>query len=86
MPATGAIARTAVNVRAGAQTRLAAITHSVVILGVIYLATGAVSAIPLAALAGVLMVTADADGLGRGGPRRADAPPGPTRSCSWSPR
>jgi SulP family sulfate permease len=58
MPATGAIARTAVNVRAGAQTRLAAITHSVVILGVIYLATGAVSVIPLAALAGVLMVTA----------------------------
>ncbi len=58
MPATGAIARTAVNVRAGAQTRLAAITHSAMILGVIYLATGAVSAIPLAALAGVLMVTA----------------------------
>lgn len=58
MPATGAIARTAVNVRAGAQTRLAALTHSVVILGVIYLATGAVSVIPLAALAGVLMVTA----------------------------
>ena len=58
MPATGAIARTAVNVRAGAQTRLSAITHSLVILAVIYLATGAVSAIPLAALAGVLMVTA----------------------------
>ncbi|MFF3063494.1 SulP family inorganic anion transporter [Oerskovia sp. NPDC057915] len=58
MPATGAIARTAVNVRAGARTRLAAVVHSVVILGVIYLATGPVSAIPLAALAGVLMVTA----------------------------
>ncbi|WP_315097705.1 SulP family inorganic anion transporter [uncultured Cellulomonas sp.] len=58
MPATGAIARTAVNVRAGARTRLSAVTHSVVILAVIYLATGAVSAIPLAALAGVLMVTA----------------------------
>ncbi|MFF2622425.1 SulP family inorganic anion transporter [Oerskovia jenensis] len=58
MPATGAIARTAVNVRAGARTRLAAVVHAVVILGVIYLATGPVSAIPLAALAGVLMVTA----------------------------
>jgi SulP family sulfate permease len=58
MPATGAIARTAVNVRAGARTRLAAVVHSVVILGVIYLATGPVSAIPLAALSGVLMVTA----------------------------
>ena len=58
MPATGAIARTAVNVRAGARTRLAAITHSVVILAALYLATGAISVIPLAALAGVLMVTA----------------------------
>jgi sulfate permease, SulP family len=58
MPATGAIARTAVNVRAGARTRLSAVVHSVVILGVIYLATGPVSAIPLAALSGVLMVTA----------------------------
>jgi len=58
IPATGAIARTAVNVRAGARTRLAAVVHAVVILGVIYLATGPVSAIPLAALSGVLMVTA----------------------------
>jgi SulP family sulfate permease len=58
MPATGAIARTAVNVRAGGRTRLAAITHAVVLLGVVYLATGPVSQIPLAALAGVLMFTA----------------------------
>ena len=58
MPATGAIARTAVNVRSGGRTRLAAIVHSVVLLGVVYLATGPVSSIPLAALAGVLMVTA----------------------------
>ncbi|AFM19726.1 sulfate permease-like transporter, MFS superfamily [Mycolicibacterium chubuense NBB4] len=57
MPATGAIARTAVNVRSGARTRLSAIVHSLVLLGVVYLATGPVSAIPLAALAGVLMVT-----------------------------
>lgn len=57
MPATGAIARTAVNVRSGARTRVAAIVHSVVLLGVVYLATGPVAAIPLAALSGVLMVT-----------------------------
>ncbi len=57
MPATGAIARTAVNVRSGARTRVSAITHSVVLLGVVYLATGPVSAIPLCALAAVLMVT-----------------------------
>lgn len=57
MPATGAIARTAVNVRSGARSRLAAIVHSVLLLGVVYLATGPVAAIPLSALAGVLMVT-----------------------------
>ena len=57
MPATGAIARTAVNVRSGARTRVAAITHSLLLLAVVYLATGPVSAIPLSALAGVLMVT-----------------------------
>jgi SulP family sulfate permease len=57
MPATGAIARTAVNVRAGARTRISAIVHSLVLLAVVYLATGPVSAIPLSALAGVLMVT-----------------------------
>ncbi|MFI5592346.1 SulP family inorganic anion transporter [Amycolatopsis sp. NPDC051758] len=57
MPATGAIARTAVNVRSGARTRLSAITHALVILVVIYAATGLVSRIPLAALAGVLMIT-----------------------------
>lgn len=57
MPATGAIARTAVNVRSGARTRLASIVHSVLLLGVVYLATGPVSAIPLAALSAVLMVT-----------------------------
>lgn len=57
MPATGAIARTAVNVRSGARTRVSAIVHSMLLLGVVYLATGPVSAMPLAALAGVLMVT-----------------------------
>lgn len=58
MPATGAIARTAVNVRAGAKTRLAAVVHALVLLAIIYLAAGLVGRIPLAALAGILMVTA----------------------------
>jgi SulP family sulfate permease len=58
MPATGAIARTAVNIRSGGRTRLAAIVHSIVLIGVVYLATGVVSQIPLAALSGVLMMTA----------------------------
>jgi SulP family sulfate permease len=58
MPATGAIARTAVNVRAGARTRVSAIVHSILILGIVLFAGSAVAVIPLAALAGVLMVTA----------------------------
>jgi SulP family sulfate permease len=58
MPATGAIARTAVNVRSGGATRLAAITHSVVLLLVVLVVAGPVGSIPLAALSGVLMVTA----------------------------
>lgn len=58
MPATGAIARTAVNVRSGARTRVAAITHSLVLVLVVLFAGGLVSRVPLAALAGVLMVTA----------------------------
>lgn len=58
MPATGAIARTAVNVRAGARTRAASAIHAIVLLLVVLFAGGIVSKIPLAALAGVLMVTA----------------------------
>ncbi len=58
MPATGAIARTAVNVRAGARTRLSAIVHAGVLLVVVYVGGSTVARIPLAALAGVLMVTA----------------------------
>lgn len=58
MPATGAIARTAVNVRSGGKTRLAAIVHALILVAIVYLATGVVSQIPLAALSGVLMVTA----------------------------
>ncbi|ALJ20259.1 SulP family inorganic anion transporter [Microbacterium sp. No. 7] len=58
MPATGAIARTAVNVRSGARTRVASSFHAVVLLLVVLVAAGPVGTIPLAALAGVLMVTA----------------------------
>ena len=58
MPATGAIARTAVNVRAGARTRVAAIMHSLVIISVILLASPVVTRIPLAVLGGVLVMTA----------------------------
>jgi sulfate permease, SulP family len=58
IPATAAIARTAVNVRSGATSRLAAVTHAVFLLAVILVAARWVAQIPLAALAGVLIATA----------------------------
>lgn len=57
VPATAAIARTAVNVRAGARSRLAALTHAVVLAVIVLAAAGIVGRIPLAALAGVLLAT-----------------------------
>ncbi|WP_454300237.1 SulP family inorganic anion transporter [Salana multivorans] len=57
MPATGAIARTAVNVRAGARSRLASMTHAVFLALVIAAGAGLAGQIPLAALAGVLIST-----------------------------
>ncbi|NEW39948.1 SulP family inorganic anion transporter [Nocardia cyriacigeorgica] len=57
VPATGAIARTAVNVRSGARTRLAALFHAVILAAIVYLAAPLVADIPLAALAGVLLAT-----------------------------
>jgi SulP family sulfate permease len=58
MPATGAIARTAVNVRAGARTRVATIVHGLVLAVIVLLLATTLEKVPLAALAGVLMVTA----------------------------
>lgn len=58
MPATGALARTAVNVRSGARTRAASMVHALVLLVVVLFLAPLASQIPLAALAGILMVVA----------------------------
>ncbi|MCZ3388867.1 MAG: SulP family inorganic anion transporter [Actinomycetia bacterium] len=58
IPATAAIARTAVNVRSGATSRLAALVHALMLLVIVLVLADAVSLIPLAALAGVLIATA----------------------------
>ncbi|MYY05103.1 SulP family inorganic anion transporter [Streptomyces sp. ATexAB-D23] len=58
VPATAAIARTAVNVRSGAGSRLASLTHAAVLAAIVFAAAPLVSKIPLAALAGVLLATA----------------------------
>jgi SulP family sulfate permease len=58
VPATAAIARTSVAIKAGQQTRLTGIIHSLGLLASMFLLSGIMSQIPMAALAGVLMVTA----------------------------
>ncbi len=55
---TGAIVRTMVNIKAGAKTRLSGIIHGVVLIVVMLFLGGLAAHIPLAALAGVLMMTA----------------------------
>src|SRR4029079_18035286 len=56
LPATGAIARTATNIRAGAQSPFAGIVHALTLLCVLLFAAPLVSYVPMAALAGILMV------------------------------
>ena len=58
VPATAAIARTSVVIKAGGETRLASIFHSVILLLSMFVLAPIMSAIPLSALSGVLMVTA----------------------------
>jgi SulP family sulfate permease len=56
--ATGTIARTATNVRAGARGPVAGMLHSLFLLLMLLVAAPLASAIPLAALAGILLVVA----------------------------
>ena len=58
VPATAAIARTSVAVKSGQQTRLTSVFHSLFLLASMFLLGGVMARLPLAALAGVLMVTA----------------------------
>ena len=57
LPATGAIARTGVNVNSGARTRLAAMVHSIFLLLVVFAFAPIVAFIPTSVLAGVLLGT-----------------------------
>ncbi len=58
LPATGAIARTATNIRSGAQSPVAGIIHALTLLCVLLFAAPLASYIPMAALAGILMIVA----------------------------
>ena len=58
LPATGAIARTATSIRSGAQSPVAGVIHSLTLLCILVFAAPLVSYVPMAALAGILMVVA----------------------------
>jgi SulP family sulfate permease len=58
LPATGAIARTATNVRAGAKTPVAGMIHALTLLAIILFAAPLAKNVPLSALAAILMMVA----------------------------
>jgi SulP family sulfate permease len=58
IPATGAIARTATNIRAGARSPVSGIIHALTLLGILVVAAPLASYIPLTALGAVLFVVA----------------------------
>jgi SulP family sulfate permease len=58
IPVTGAIARTATNIRSGATTPVSGLVHALTLLAIILAAAPLARYIPLPALAGILMVVA----------------------------
>jgi SulP family sulfate permease len=58
LPATGAIARTATNIRSGARTPVAGMVHALTLLGIVIVAAPLAKHIPLCVLAAILMVVA----------------------------
>jgi SulP family sulfate permease len=58
LPATGAIARTATNVRSGAKTPVAGMIHALTLLAIVLFAAPLVKGVPLAALAAILIIVA----------------------------
>lgn len=58
VPATAAIARTSVAIKAGCETRMTGILHAVILLLSMFVLAPVMSQVPLSALAGILIVTA----------------------------
>ena len=58
LPATGAIARTATNVRSGAKTPVAGIVHALVLLGIVLWAAPLAALVPMPVLAAILLMVA----------------------------
>jgi len=81
LPATGAIARTATNIRSGARTPIAGMTHAVTLLLILLFAAPLARHIPLAILAGILMIVAYDMGEWREIPEVLKL--GPAESAVW---
>ena len=58
IPATGTIARTVTNVRAGATSPIAGVVHALTLLAIVLVAAPLAEHVPLAALAGILLFVA----------------------------
>lgn len=58
LPATGALARTATNIRSGAKTPVSGMVHALTLLAVLLVAAPLARYVPLAALAGILLMVA----------------------------
>src|SRR5690606_16758451 len=58
IPATGAIARTATNVKAGGRTPIAAMVHSLTVLGAVLVLAPLLGYLPMASLAALLLLVA----------------------------
>src|SRR6266481_2366305 len=58
LPATGAIARTATNIRSGAKSPVAGMIHALTLLVIVLFAAPLVKNVPLSALAAILMIVA----------------------------
>ena len=58
LPATGALARTATNIRAGAQSPMAGVFHSIFILAFLLFGMQLIAFVPMAVLAAILFVVA----------------------------
>jgi len=58
MPATGTIARTVTNIRAGASSPVAGIVHAITLAAIVLVAAPLASLVPMAVLAGILLFVA----------------------------
>ena len=84
LPATGAIARTATNIRSGARTPVAGMVHAITLLLILLFAAPLAGHIPLAMLAGILMIVAYDMGEWREIPEVVKL--GPAEAAVWASR